>query len=133
MTVTSTPHVPTRRRNAALVAARTFAGLLASMQLAGVSFFLIIAPEEAVYVGPWVDVPVIIALLTGVLLKLALAVGPGLDPGRRITVGLAAVAIGVAVTLVKVPVYDEPESMTFIVLDGVLLGLLLLARRGAAR
>lgn len=43
--------------------------------------------------------------------------------------GLVAVAIGVAVTLVKIPVYDEPEGLVFIAFDGLLLLLLLVARR----
>lgn len=64
------------------------------------------------------------------LLKLTLAVGPGLERSRRIGVGVVAVAIGIAVTLVKIPVYDEPEGILFIAIDLALLGLLLLARRG---
>lgn len=131
MTTTTAPYSPATRRNVALSAARVFAGLLGSMQLAGVVFFAFLAPEEAVWVGPWVDVPVVGLLVVGVLLKLAVAVGPGIDPHRRISLGLAAVGIGVAVTLVKIPVYDEPEGVTFLAFDAVLLVLLLLARRGA--
>lgn len=132
MTTATTPSTPaTRRRNAALVATRVFAGILGAMQLAGAAFFLFLAPEEAVWVGPWVDVPVVALLLAGVLLKLAVAVGPGLDPHRRVRLGLIAVVIGIAVTLVKIPVYDEPEGILFLALDTVLLALLLLARRGA--
>ena len=133
MTVISpTPTAPAlRRRNVALVAARVFAGILGVMQLAGAVFFLFLAPEEAVWVGPWVDVPVVAVLLGGVLLKLTIAVGPGLDSRRRISLGLVAVAAGVAVTLVKIPVYDEPEGVLFLAFDATLLALLLLARRGA--
>lgn len=130
MTSTTTTSVAARR-NVALVAARVYAGLLAAVQLAGVFFFLFLAPEEAVWVGPWVDVPVTAFLVGGMLLKLAVAVGSGLAPHRRIALGFAAVAIGVAVTLVKIPVYDEPEGVLFLAFDGVLLGLLVLARRGA--
>lgn len=130
MTITTTPSAPATRRNVALVATRVFAGLLGAMQLAGAVFFLFLAPEEAVWVDPWVDVPVVALLLCGVLLKLTVAVGPGLDPHRRIGLGLVAVAIGVAVTLFKIPVYDEPEGVLFLAFDFVLLALLLLARRG---
>lgn len=31
--------------------------------------------------------------------------------------------------MVKIPLYDEPEGVTFLVLDAILLTLLLLARR----
>lgn len=131
MATATTPSVPTTPRNVALVATRVFAGLLGTSQLAGVVFFVFLVPEEAVWVGPWVDVPVVALLLTGALLKLTIAVGPGLGPHRRIGLGLIAVAIGVAVTLVKIPVYDEPEGVLFLAFDTALLALLLLARRGA--
>lgn len=125
--------VVTPKRNAALIAARALAGVLGALQLAGAVYFLLIAPGEAVWHGPWVDVPVIAVLLTGVFLKLALAIAPGLDAARRIRLGLVAVGVGIAITLVKIPVYDEPESVTFIPVDAALAGLLLLARRGARR
>lgn len=131
MTMTSTPTVTARRRNLALVVTRVYAGLLGASQVAGVVFFVFFAPDEGLWVGPWVDVPVTALLAAGALLKLAVAIGPGLDAHRRIVLGLTAVAIGVAVTLVKIPVYDEPEGVLFLAFDGVLLGLLLLARRGA--
>lgn len=127
MTTTTTPTAV--HRNAALVAARVFAGLLGAIQLAGVVLFLLLVPEEAVWVGPWVDVPVVSLLVGGALLKLAVALGPGLEPRRRVGLGLVAFAVGVAVTLVKIPVYDEPEGVLFLAFDAVLLALLLLARR----
>lgn len=129
-TTTTTASAPRTRRNVALTTARVFAGILGSLQLAGAAFFLFLAPEEAVWVGPWVDVPVVAALLGGALLKLAVSVGPGLTAESRIRLGLLAVGIGVAVTLIKIPVYDEPEGVVFLALDAVLLALLLLARRG---
>ena len=64
-------------------------------------------------------------------MKLAVSVGPGLTAQSRTRLGLLAVGIGVAVTLIKIPVYDEPEGVVFLALDAVLLALLLLARRGA--
>ena len=97
------------------------------MQLTGVAYFMFLAPEQAAWVGPWVDLLVVAVLLGSVLLKLTIAVGPGLDPHRRIGLGLIAVAAGVAVTLVKIPVYDEPEGVLFLAFDATLL---LLARRG---
>ena len=105
------------------------AGLLGAVQLAGAIFFLFIAPEQAVWVGPWLDFPIVTIMLAGFLCKFAVALLPGLTVDRRITLGLVAVLIGVAVTLVKVPVYDEPEGLAFLAADGLLLLLLLLARR----
>lgn len=125
--MTATVDRPTR--SIALIAARVVAGLFGAVQLAGAIFFIFIAPEEAVWVGPWIDVPIVTIMLVGFLCKLALALLPGLEVDRRITLGLVAVAIGVAVTLVKIPVYDEPEGLAFLAVDGLLLLLLLLARR----
>lgn len=127
---TTTRYRHTTHHNTALVATRIFAGLLGGLQLAGVAYLLLLAPEEAVWVSPWVDVPVSGLLVVGVLLKLAVAVGPGLDARRRIGLAFLAVGLGISVTLVKIPVYREPESALFIILDLVLLGLVLLARRG---
>ena len=133
MTITTTESEPrTRRSKAALTTARTVAGLLGLVQLTGAVYFIFVAPEESVWLGPWVDVPVVALLLAGVLLKLTVAVAPGLDHHRRIGLGLVAVTIGVAVTLLKIPLYDEPESAAFLVFDTVLVALLLLARRGAS-
>ena len=131
MTMTSTPTVTARRRNLALVVARAWAGLLAASQVAGVAYFVFLAPDEGLWVGLWLDVPITALLAGGAVLKLAVAVGPGLDAHRRIHLGFVAVAIGIAVTLVKIPVYDEPEGVLFLAFDGVLLVLLVLARRGA--
>lgn len=129
MTTTAT----TSSRNIALAAARVVAGLLGAIQLAGATFFLLIAPDEAVWVGPWIDVPIVALTLSGIFLKLGLALLPGLTAARRITMGLLAVTIGVAVTLVKMPVYDEPEGVLFLLFDAVLLGLLTLGWRAARR
>lgn len=129
----TTPTITTSSRKTALVAARVVAGVLGTSGLAGFVFFVFIAPEEAVWVGPWVDVPIVTLMLSGFLLKLAVAFLPGLGATRRITMGFLAVAIGTAVTLVKIPVYQEPEGVLFLALDGVLLVLLLLAWRAARR
>lgn len=94
---------------------------------------MLIAPDEAVWVGPWIDVPIVALTLSGIFLKLGLALLPGLTAARRITMGLLAVTIGVAVTLVKMPVYDEPEGVLFLLFDAVLLGLLTLGWRAARR
>lgn len=120
-------------RNVPLVAARVVAGVLGSVQLAGAVFFLFIAPEEAVWVGPWIDVPIVTLMLSGFLLKIAAAVLPRLNARRRVKVGFVSVAIGVAVTLVKIPLYQEPEGVLFLAFEGVLLVLLLLAWRVARR
>lgn len=120
-------------RNVPLIAARVLAGLLGAVQLAGASFFLLIAPEEAVWVGPWLDAPVVALTLSSIFLKLGLALLPGLAATRRIAMGLLAVAIGVAVTLLKISLYDEPEGVLFLAFDAVLLAVLTLAWRTAKR
>ncbi len=120
-------------RNLALLTARVAAGLLGGAGLGAASFFLFIAPEEAVWVGLWLDVPIVALILSGALLKLGVAVLPGLPPARRIAMGFLAVTIGIAVTMVKIPVYDEPEGVVILVFDAVLLLLLALAWRSARR
>ena len=132
----SEPDDETRRpraapsRNAALTAARVAAGLIGGLQLAGVSYFLLIVPDaEVVWLGPWIDYPILALLLTGVVLKLTTALAPGLSATLRVRVGLVAVAVGVVVTMLKMPLYGEPEGVTFLVLDGLLGWLLLRARR----
>ena len=127
-TITTTAAAPSR--NVTLTAARVAAGLIGSLQLAGVSYFLLIVPDaEVVWLGPWIDFPILTLLLTGVALKLTTALAPGLRAALRIRVGLVAVAVGVVVTLLKMPLYGEPEGVTFLVLDGLLGWLLLRARR----
>ena len=127
-TLTTSTAVPSR--NAALTAARVAAGVIGGLQLAGVSYFLLIVPDaDVVWLGPWIDYPILTLLLTGVVLKLATALAPGLDAALRVRVGLVAVAVGVVVTLLKMPLYGEPEGVTFLVLDGLLGWLLLRARR----
>ena len=116
-------------RNVPLLAARVLAGLLATVQLAGAVFFMLIAPEQAVWVGPLLDVPIVVLMVSGLLLKLAVAVWPGLAARRRIRLGLLAAAVGIGVALVKIPVYDEPEGVLFMLLDAVVIVLLVLAGR----
>jgi hypothetical protein len=129
MAMTSNTATDVRTSNRALAAARVVAGVLGVNGLLGATYFILIAPEQAVWVGPWVDVPVVALMLTGFFLKLGVALAPGLPADRRIRLGFLAVALGMAVTLVKIPVYDEPEGMLFLAFDAVLLGVLLLAWR----
>lgn len=126
-----TTTITTSSRNVALATSRIVAGLLGAMQLSGAVYFVLIAPGEAVWVGPWLDVPIVVLMLAGIFLKLGVALLPGLHATRRITMGFLAVAIGAAVTLVKVPVYDEPEGILFLVFDAALLAVLTLAWRAA--
>lgn len=131
MTTTLEPVAPAR--NLSLTSARALAALVGCLQSAGIVYFLVIDPGASVWHGPWVDVPVIAALVTAVGLKLATGLVPGLAAGARIRLGIAAVTLGIAVTLVKAPLYDEPEGLTIVVADLVLLALLLLARRTEER
>jgi hypothetical protein len=121
----------TTARNVPLIAARVVAGVLGAVQLAGVGYFTFMAPEDAVFLGPALDIPIVGTMVIGMLLKLACALWPGLSASRRITLGLVAVAIGVVTTLIKIPLYNEPEGVNFLLADAVLLVLLLLARRAA--
>lgn len=113
-----------------MTAARVFAAALALFQLAGVFFFTVLAREEAIWLGPLIDVPIVSLMVIGMLLKLVCGVWPRLLPERRILLGLAGVVIGFATNLVKIPLYDEPEGVLLMAADTVLLVLLLLARRG---
>jgi len=119
-------------RNVALTAARVAAAVIGGLQLAGFTYFMIVLPdEEVVRLGPWIDYPILTLLLAGVLLKLITAFAPGLPAAVRVRIGLLAVALGVCVTLLKMPLYGEPEGVTFLVLDALLGWLLLRARRSA--
>ena len=121
-------------RNVALTAARVAAALIGGLQLAGFSYFMLVVPDdEVVWLGPWIDYPILTLLLTGILLKLTTAFAPALGTGQRIRVGLLAVSVSVFVTLLKMPLYGEPEGVTFLVLDVLLAWLLLRARRSAQR
>ena len=129
--MTTTVTAPSR--NTALIAARVAAGLLGGAQLAAASFFTFIAPEDSVWVGLWIDVPIVALIFSTALLKLGIAVLPGLPAARRIALGFVAFPIGIAVTIVKMTAYSEPEGINFLIFDTVLLVLLLLARRSAPR
>lgn len=129
-TLSTDSSAPTR--NGALTAARVTAAVIGALQLAGFSFFMLVVPDdEVVWLGPWIDYPILALLLTGILLKLTTAFAPALRPALRIRVGLVAVALGVLVSLLKMPLYGEPEGVTFLVLDCLLGWLLLRARRSA--
>lgn len=121
------------QRNVALAAARVLAGLFGAITLAGFVMFTFVVPEEAVWVGLLVDVPVVGAMLAAAFLKLAVAVAPGMDADQRIRLGLLAAGLGAAVTLVKIPVYDEPEGILFLGVEVLLVALLLRARHATRR
>ena len=91
----------------------------------------VVPDDEVVWLGPWIDYPILTLLLTGVVLKLATALAPGLDAALRIRRRAGRRRLGVVVTLLKMPLYGEPEGVTFLVLDGLLGWLLLRARRTA--
>lgn len=124
--------IPTRR-NAPLGAARVLAGLFGAITVAGFVMFTFVVPEEAVWVGLLVDIPVVGALLAAAVLKLVVAVAPAVEADRRIRLGLLAAGLGAAVTLVKIPVYDEPEGILFLGVEALLVALLLRARHAAKR
>lgn len=131
--MTTTLSAAQSARNVPLASARVFAGLLGTVQLAGAVYFLFIAREEAVWVGIWLDVPLVALTLFSIFLKLGLAVLPGLPATRRVALGFLAVIVGVAVALLKISLYDEPEGVLFMVFDAVLLTLLAFAWRTAKR
>jgi len=129
MTTTTVPAT----RNVALITARVLAGLLGALGVGAASYFTFVIPDEVVWMGPWLDVPIVALIVSGALLKLGLAVLPGLPDSRRIAMGFLAVGIGFAVNLVKIPVYDEPEGVVILAFDTALLLLLALSRRAARR
>lgn len=125
--------VTTPWRNSALVAARVVAGLRGTVQFAGAIFFSLIAPDEPVWVGPWLDVPNRgVDSVTG-FSETWVGLPAGADREQAMTMGFLAVALGVAVTLVKITVYDDPEGVVFLLFDAILLGLLTLAWRAEKR
>lgn len=117
------------RGRGTLLSARVLATAFGLFQLAGVFLFTVLAPEEAVWLGPLIDVPVVALMVLGMLLKVVCGVWPRLPDERRILLGLAGVLIGISITLVKIPLYDEPEGAIFLAVDAVLLLLLLLLAR----
>ena len=121
------------RRNVALAAARVLAGPFGAITVAGFAMFTFVVPEEAVWRGPLVDVPVVGAMLAAALLKLAVALAPAMNAARRVRLGLRAAGLGAAVTLIKIPVYDEPEGVLFLGVELLLVALLLRARQAAPR
>lgn len=109
--------------------ARVLLGLLGASLLAGAVYFTFFAPPEDGGVTTAVDWAVAVwAMATAVgLLVVAVLLG---DRTRR-TLGLARALLvsHLVFGLVKVVFYAEPESVTFIVVDLVLLALLAIRRR----
>lgn len=91
VTAMSTLTVPTR--SVVLAAARIFAGLFGLSKAAGITYFTLIAPDEAIWLGPWIDIPAVGTLVTVTVLLLAVALAPRLTAGRRIGIGLLAVGL----------------------------------------
>jgi hypothetical protein len=102
------------------------------MGLSGSIFFILIAPEETPWLGPWIDVPTVALSLTTGLLLLTVALAPAMPVRRRVTLGFVATGLGVLFNLINITAYDEPEAVTFLVVDAVLALLLGLAWRGAS-
>lgn len=128
-----TPTAPARTAgNRPLVAARVISGLAATLALFGVTYFTVFAREEAQFHGPLVDVPLITWKVAVCLALLAVALAPRLRAATRIQVGIAAAVAELGFTAVKVVFYDEPEAVTFAVLDLVIIALLVTARRRPA-
>ncbi len=130
-TTLTTPTAQARRGT--LLPTRVAAGVIGAAQVAGALNFLVINADQATWLGPWIDVPVTALLLTGVALKLTVAVWPRLAPSLRVRLALVAVVIGVATTIVKITSYDEPEAAAFLLADAVLLTFALIARRQSRR
>lgn len=119
--------------NRPLVAARIVSGLAAALALFGVTYFTVFAREEAQFMGPWVDVPLITWKVAVCVALLTVALAPGLRAATRVQVGIVAAVAELGFTAIKVAFYDEPEAVTFAVLDLAIIGLLVAARRRSAR
>lgn len=132
MTTTTAVRTPTRR-DPLLQGTRVLIGLFGAVKLAGTVFFLFFAtaeqngdPEGLLdwSVGIW-STALAVALLVA-------AVRLGRD--RRVLPALVVVLlVDLAFSAVKLTVYDEPESVLFMTVDFVILGLLaLISRKRAA-
>jgi hypothetical protein len=132
--MTTTAVRPSTRRDPLLTGTRVLLGAFGAFKLAGTAYFLFFAtaeqggdPEGLLdwSVGIWSTV------LASALVVAAVQLRRGNRRTVRIVNGLLLVEI--AFSLVKLFVYDEPESIGFMAVDLVLLGLLaLISRRRAS-
>ncbi len=129
-TRTTTTQPRSGSRSPALVVARVVAGIAATMGLAGVSYFTVFARDQAQFISPWVDIPLITWKVSICIALLAVALAPRLHAATRIKIGLVAAVADLGFTAIKVVFYNEPEAVTFAVVDLIIIGLLLVARRG---
>jgi hypothetical protein len=132
--MTTTAVRPSTRRDPLLTGTRVLLGAFGAFKLAGTAYFLFFAtaeqggdPEGLLdwSVGIWSTV------LASALVVAAVQLRRGDRRMVRIVNGLLLVEI--AFSLVKLFVYDEPESIGFMAVDLVILGLLaLISRRRAS-
>jgi hypothetical protein len=132
--MTTTAVRPSTRRDPLLTGTRVLLGAFGAFKLAGTAYFLFFAtaeqggdPEGLLdwSVGIWSTV------LASALVVAAVQLRRGDRRMVRIVNGLLLVEI--AFSMVKLFVYDEPESIGFMAVDLVLLGLLaLISRRRAS-
>jgi hypothetical protein len=132
--MTTTAVRPSTRRDPLLTGTRVLLGAFGAFKLAGTAYFLFFAtaeqggdPEGLLdwSVGIWSTV------LASALVVAAVQLRRGSRRTVRIVNGLLLVEI--AFSLVKLFVYDESESIGFMAVDLVLLGLLaLISRRRAS-
>jgi hypothetical protein len=132
MTTTAVP--PSTRRDPLLTGTRVLLCAFGAFKLAGTAYFLFFATAEQGgdphglldwSVGIWSTV------LASALVVAAVQLRRGDRRMVRIVNGLLLVEI--AFSLVKLFVYDEPESIGFMAVDLVILGLLaLISRRRAS-
>jgi hypothetical protein len=132
--MTTTAVRPSTRRDPLLTGTRVLMGAFGAFKLAGTAYFLFFAtaeqggdPEGLLdwSVGIWSTV------LASALVVAAVQLRRGDRRMVRIVNGLLLVEI--AFSMVKLFVYDEPESIGFMAVDLVLLGLLaLISRRRAS-
>jgi hypothetical protein len=131
--MTTTAVRPSTRRDPLLTGTRVLLGAFGAFKLAGTAFFLFFAtaqqngdPEGLLdwSVGVWSTALALAFMVAAVRL--------GRD--RRVLPALVVVLlVDLAFSAVKLTVYDEPESVLFMTVDFVILGLLtLIARRRAA-
>jgi hypothetical protein len=132
--MTATAVRPSTRRDPLLTGTRVLLGAFGAFKLAGTAYFLFLAtaeqggdPEGLLdwSVGIWSTV------LASALVVAAVQLRRSDRRMVRIVNGLLLVEI--AFSLVKLFVYDEPESIGFMAVDLVILGLLaLISRRRAS-
>jgi hypothetical protein len=120
---------PSTASSALLGAARVLLGLAGLFGGAAASYFTFFAPVGHGAVSTAYDWFVAIWKILLSIAMVAVAVAPGLTPGRRTQLAIWLVLTDVVFGLVKLFGYHETSSFAFFIVDAVVLVLLGIAKR----